>query len=63
MDTVKIREEISHYLHYADDRVLILVHGLIKADQASSSMGYQPDGTHIRKEELIARAENCLKEI
>ncbi|MEX2514291.1 MAG: hypothetical protein WD398_15410 [Cyclobacteriaceae bacterium] len=44
MDTAKIREEISKYLQYADDRVLKLIHGLIKADQTSPPVGNNPDG-------------------
>jgi hypothetical protein len=63
MDTVKIREEISQYLQYADDRVLKLIHGLIKADQTSSPVGYKSDAKPITKEELIARAERSEKEI
>lgn len=57
MDTAKIREEITQYLKHADDRVLKLIHGLVKADQTSSPVGYKPDGTAITKEQLIARAE------
>ena len=63
MDSVKIREEISQYLQYADDRVLNLIHGLIKADQTSSIVGYKPGGAPITKEELIARAERSEKDI
>tara|TARA_R110000744_G_C19246749_1_gene549811 strand:+ start:517 stop:801 length:285 start_codon:yes stop_codon:yes gene_type:complete len=63
MDTVKIREEISQYLQHADDRVLKLIHGLIKADQIASPVGYKPDGTAITKEELISRAERSEKDI
>lgn len=63
MDTVKIREEISNYLQHANDRVLKLIHGLIKADQRASPVGYMPDGTPITKEELIVRAERSEKDI
>lgn len=63
MDTVKIREEISQYLQHADDRVLKLIHGLIKADQLSSPVGYKPDGTTISKEALISRAERSERDI
>ena len=63
MDTVKIREEISQYLQHADDRVLKLIHGLIKADQISSPVGYRSDGTAITKEELISRAERSESDI
>jgi hypothetical protein len=63
MNTVKIRKEINQYLQQADDRVLKLIHGLIKADQSSSPVGYQPDGTPITKEELVARAERSEKDI
>ena len=63
MDTVKIREEISQYLQHADDRVLKLIHGLIKADQISSPVGYKTDGTVITKEELISRAERSERDI
>lgn len=63
MDTVKIREEISQYLQHADDRVLKLIHGLIKADRLSSPVGYKPDGTAITKEALISRAERSERDI
>lgn len=63
MDTVKIREEINQYLQHADDRVLKLIHGLVKADQASSTVGYKPKGSPITKEELTARAESSEKDI
>nr|MBI1232578.1 hypothetical protein [Cytophagales bacterium] len=63
MDTVKIREEINQYLEHADDRVLNLIHGLIKADLASSPVGYKPDGVGITKNELIARAETAERDI
>jgi hypothetical protein len=63
MDTVKIREEISQYLQHADDRVLKLIYGLVKADQASSTVGFKPEGSPITKEELAARAESSEKDI
>lgn len=63
MDTIKIREEINQYLQTADDRVLLLIHGMINADQASSPVGYKPDGYPICKEELIARVEKSEKDI
>ncbi len=63
MDTDKIREEISLYLDHPDDRLLKLIHGLIKADQASSLAGYRPDGIGITKEELISRAETAERDI
>ncbi|WP_158861399.1 hypothetical protein [Lunatibacter salilacus] len=63
MEPVNIREEINQYLEHADDRLLKLIHGLIKADQASSSAGYRPDGIGITKEELIARAETAERDI
>ena len=63
MNTVKIRKEIYEYVQDADDRMLKLIHGLIKADQASSPAGYKPDGTPITKEELVARAERAEKDI
>jgi len=61
MDTLKIREEINQYLQTADDRMLLLIHGLIKADQAA--VGFKPDGKLITKEELIERAERSEKDI
>ena len=63
MNTVKIREEISEYLQNADDRFLKLIHGMIKADQTSLPVGYNPDGTPITKEELIARAKRSERDI
>ncbi|NJN25807.1 MAG: hypothetical protein HC819_07490 [Cyclobacteriaceae bacterium] len=63
MNTVKIKEEISEYLQHADDRVLKLIHGLIKADQKPSPVGYKMDGTPITKEDLIARAEKAEEDI
>jgi len=63
MDIVKIREEISDYLQYADERVFKLIHGLIKAKQRSSPFGYKQDVTPITKEELIVRAERSEKDI
>lgn len=63
MNTVKIREEINEYLQHADERILKLIHGLIKADQASSPVGYKPDGTPITKEELVARAKRAEEDI
>lgn len=61
MDTFKIREEIQQYLQTADDRVLLLIHGLIKADQ--TAIGFKPDGSLISKEELIQRAERSEMDI
>jgi len=63
MNTIRIRDEISEYLQHADDRFLKLIHGMIKADQTISPVGYNPDGTPITKEELIARAERSEKDI
>ncbi len=63
MDTIKIREEINQYLQHADERMLKLIHGLIKADQTSLPVGYKPDDTAITKEELIARAERSERDI
>jgi len=61
MDNFKIKEEIYQYLQTADDRLLLLIHGLIKADQSAD--GYKSDGTLITKEELIERAERSEKDI
>ena len=63
MNTVKIKEEISEYLQHADDRILKLIHGLIKADQEPSPVGYKLDGTPITKEDLIARTEKAEEDI
>jgi hypothetical protein len=62
MDTIKMRDEISHYLDSADDRFLQLVHGMIKADQMLT-VGYNPDGSAITKEDLVLRAEQSEKDI
>lgn len=62
MNTLKIRNEISHYLDKADDRFLQLVHGMIKADQ-SSVVGYNADGSAITKDDLIVRAEQSEQDI
>jgi len=63
MNTVKIKEEINEYLEHADDRVLKLIHGLIKADQKSSPVGYSMDGKPITKEDLLARAAKAEEDI
>ena len=63
MNTIKLRDEISEYLQRADDRFLKLIHGMVKADQTSVSVGYNPDGTPITKEEMIARAERSERDI
>lgn len=63
MNTVKIKAEISEYLQHADDRILKLIHGLIKADQSFSPVGYKVDGTPLTKEDLIARAEKSEEDI
>jgi hypothetical protein len=63
MNAVEIRKEIFEYVQHADDRMLKLIHGLIKADQESSAVGYKPDGTPITREELVARAERAEKDI
>ncbi len=62
MNTVTIRDKISHYLDNADDRLLQLVYGMIKADQMSV-VGSNPDGSVITKEDLIARAEKSEEDI
>jgi|GEM_PF-1862801 len=63
MDTVKFREEISQYLQYADDRVIKLIHGLIKADQMALSGENKADGSPFTKEDLMARAERSEKDV
>lgn len=63
MNTVKIKEEINEYLEHADDRLLKLIHGLIKADQTSSPVGYSMDGKPITKDDLLARAEKAEEDI
>ncbi len=62
MNTVKIRDKIIYYLDNADDRLLQLVYGMIKADQMSA-VGSNPDGSVITKEDLIARAEKSEEDI
>lgn len=62
MDSVKLKEEIGQYILHADDRFLQLVHGMIKADQ-TSTVGYQPDGTPINKQDLINRAKASEEDI
>lgn len=62
MNTLKIKNEISHYLDKADDRFLQLVYGMIQADQVSV-VGYDPDGSSITKDELITRAERSELDI
>ncbi|MEX2593045.1 MAG: hypothetical protein WD426_09720 [Anditalea sp.] len=63
MDTARVRKEINEYLQHADDRFLKLIHGMVKADQTTLSVGYKPDGTPITKEEMIVRAEKSEKDI
>ncbi len=62
MDTSQLRKEIDQYLEQADDRLLQLVHGLIKAVQ-SATVGYRADSSPISKNELIARAEVAEEDI
>ena len=62
MNTLKIRAEISNYLDKADDRLLKLVHGLIKADQMLV-VGSNPDGSDITRKDLIERAEKSEEDI
>jgi len=58
MDSEKIKNEINQLLEKADDRVLIMVHGLLKADQASSG---EVDSDY--KQKLIDRARKSEKDI
>jgi len=62
MGTEQLKEEIGQYIQHADERFLQLIHGMIKADQ-TSTVGYQPDGTPITKQDLIARAQASEEDI
>jgi len=62
MNTLKIKDEISHYLDRADDRFLQLVHGMIIADQTSVA-GYNADGSIIAKDDVMVRARKSEQDI
>ncbi|MEQ8881739.1 MAG: hypothetical protein RLQ12_18990 [Cyclobacteriaceae bacterium] len=62
MGTAQLKEEIGQYIQHADERFLQLVHGMIKADR-NTKVGYQPDGTPITKQDLIARAQASEEDI
>lgn len=62
MEIAKIRREINQYLEQADDRLLTLIHGLIKADQKSASAENSQNTTPNTKADLFKRSEKDNKE-